>query len=113
MGTAWAMSANQGGAQGGMGGLMGFLPMLIFMFLIMYFLIIRPQQKKQKELKNMMENLKKGDKVITSGGMIGSIVGLKDDIVIVKIAENTKVEFRKSAIVSVTKEEGTPENANS
>lgn len=106
MGTVWAMSGNQQAAGGGTGGVMGFLPMILVMFVIMYFLILRPQQKKQKEVKAMLENIKKGDRVSTIGGILGTVVGAKDDVVTLKIAENTKVDFKKSAISAVLSHEG-------
>lgn len=107
MGTAWAMGANGGGgAAAGGGGIMGFLPMFIVIILVMYFFIIRPQQKKQKEVANMLSNLKKGDRVATIGGLLGTVVAMKDDVVTLKIAENTKADFRKSAIAVVLKSEG-------
>ena len=99
MGTAWAMSGNQGAATDGAGAMMSFLPMLVVMVIVMYFFIIRPQQKRQKEASNMMNSLKKGDKVSTAGGIIGTIVGIDDKVIVLKIAENTKVEFKKSAII--------------
>ena len=89
-----------------MGSLGSMVPMLLFMFFIIYFLMIRPEQKKQKERQKMMEALKKGDKVMTSGGMYGIVDHVKDATVVVKIAEDTKVEFAKSAIVGVAGPEG-------
>ena len=90
-------------------GAQGFLPMLIsffpfiIVFFIMYMLIIRPQQKKQRKLREQIESLKKGDNVITTGGLIGKISGLKDDRAVLKIAENVKVEVLKEAITTVEK----------
>jgi preprotein translocase subunit YajC len=77
---------------------MAFLP-LIFMFVVFYFLLIRPQQKKQQELSKMVQELKKGDRVVTSGGMIGTIAGIQNDYVILKVGDSeTKIEVLKSAI---------------
>jgi len=73
------------------------------MFAIMYFLIIRPQQKKQKELRNLISAIKTGDKVIMNDGMHGMVTNVKDTTVIIRIAENTKVEFEKSAVATVLK----------
>jgi preprotein translocase subunit YajC len=75
---------------------------LLGMLAIFYFLLIRPQQKRQKETQKMINALKKGDKVITASGLIGSVAGLRDDIVVVKIADNVKVEMLKNAITAVT-----------
>lgn len=78
--------------------IMAFLP-LIFMFVIFYFLLIRPQQKKQQELSKMIQDLKKGDRVVTSGGIIGTISGIQNDYLILKVGEGeTKIEILKSAI---------------
>ncbi len=80
------------------------LPLLFVIlatFAIFYFILIRPQQKKQKELQKMIEALKKGDRVLTTGGIFGSVVGLKDNILVLKIDENTKIEILKSAVASV------------
>ena len=74
-----------------------FMP-LILMFAIFYFLLIRPQQKKQKELQEMVKNLKKGDKVVTSGGMIGIVHTLQDDYVVLKVGDDTKIEVLRSYI---------------
>ena len=68
---------------------------------IFYFLIIRPQNKKQKETKNMLAALKKNDKVATIGGIRGVCQSVKEDTVVVKVDDNTKMEFSKSAIASV------------
>jgi preprotein translocase subunit YajC len=70
-------------------------------FVIFYFLIIRPQNKKQKEAKAMIEAVKKGDKVVTIGGVHAIVQSVKDSTVILKVDENTKMEFSKSAIQSV------------
>jgi preprotein translocase subunit YajC len=81
---------------------------------IFYFLIIRPQNKKQKDAKKMIEAVKKGDKVVTVGGVHGVVSSVKDGTVIVKVDENTKIEFSKSAISAVTAKgeiEATPEKS--
>ena len=95
---AWAMgSPGQDGASS-MGGLL--LPMVLI-FAIFYFLIIRPQQKRQKEQKDMMENLRRGDRVITTSGIYGTITGIKPDLFVVKIADKVRIEIQKSAVSSV------------
>jgi preprotein translocase subunit YajC len=99
---AHAMAPGQpGGAGQGAGGLFGSLIPLILIFVIFYFLLIRPQQKRSKEHKNMIENLKKGDKVITSGGAYGVIEVVGTNTVTVKIAENVKVKFGKAYIAAL------------
>ena len=80
--------------------------MLLFMFLIIYFLMIRPEQRKQKERQKLLSALKKGDRVMTSAGMFGTVGNVKDNTVMVKIAENTVVEFSKNAITSVLNNDG-------
>jgi preprotein translocase subunit YajC len=78
--------------------IVAFLP-LVLMFVVFYFLLILPQQKRQKELNQMIQNLKKGDRVVTSGGVIGTIAGLQDDYVVLKVGDTeTKIEVLKSAI---------------
>ena len=80
-------------------------------FVIFYFLIIRPQNKKQKEAKKMIEAVKKGDKVVTIGGVHGTVASVKDGTIVVKVDDNCKIEFSKSAISAVTaKGEEKPED---
>ncbi len=74
-------------------------------FVIMYFFIIRPQNKKQKETEKMVAALKKGDRVITIGGVHGVISSTKEQSVIVKVDDNCKIEFSRSAIASVVAED--------
>ena len=78
---------------------------LILIFVIFYFLLIRPQQKKQKNHQKMLESIRKGDRVVTSGGVYGTVVGVKDNVVVLKIAENVKVEFSKAAISAIVERE--------
>jgi len=101
-GMAYAMGPSPQAGQGG--GLIGFLP-LILIFVIFYFMLIRPQQKRAKEHKVMLENLKKGDKVVTSGGEYGVIEEVKTNTVILKISENVKVKYGKAYIAAVRTEE--------
>lgn len=87
-----------GGQQGG--GTLGFLLPMVLIFAIMYFLIFRPQAKKQKQQQAMIEAIKKGDKVVTAGGIYGTVAGIKEKekTLIIKIAENVKIEVTKSSI---------------
>lgn len=96
---AWAMAPPQGGGSG-TESIMGFLPIIII-FVIFYFLLIRPQQKRQKEIEKMQGELKKGDKVITSGGIYGLVESVGKTTVTLKIAENTKAKFGKAFISAV------------
>lgn len=92
-------------------GLIGFLP-FILIILIFYFILIRPQVKKEKELERMRENLKKGDNVITNGGICGSIIDFRGDRVIMQVDTNTKLTVLRSSIsfvqTSSPSVEGTP-----
>lgn len=98
---AWAMGANpQGGGQGGGSALSGFI-LLILIFVIFYFLLIRPQQKKAKDHRQMLGALKKGDKVITSGGIYGLVESVSQNTVVLKIADNVKVKFGKAYIAAL------------
>ena len=74
---------------------------IFLIFVIFYFFIIRPQNKKQKETDKMIAALKKGDKVVTIGGIHGTVAQTKEKTVIVKVDDNTKIEFLRSAIASV------------
>lgn len=99
-----AMGAPGGGAQpqqGGAGAMIQSMLPLIFIFAIFYFLLIRPQQKKAKEHKAMLDNLKKGDKVVTSGGIIGEVFALTPDTVTLVISEGVKVKVARGYINSL------------
>lgn len=74
---------------------------ILLMFVIFYFLLIRPQQKKQRERASMLSAIKRGDKVITIGGLHGTITELTDETVTLRVAESTKLTFERSAISSV------------
>ena len=94
-----AYAQGQSGQPAQSGGInMFILPVLIL--LIFYFLLIRPSQKKEKNRKKMIEELQKGDKVITTGGIYGVVVNIKteEDIIVLKIADGAKVEFAKAAV---------------
>ena len=95
------MGAPQGGEATPGSTLMSFLP-LVAIIAIFYFLILRPQNKKQKETQKMLSALKKGDRVITIGGVHGIIQSVKESTVIVKVDENTKLEFNRGAISTVS-----------
>ncbi len=95
----FALAAPQGGENPGNPMAM-FIP-IIGMVVIFYLLLIRPQQKRQKETQKMLEAVKKGDRIVTSSGIYGTVHGIKDNIVVVKIAENVKVEMLKSSITGV------------
>jgi preprotein translocase subunit YajC len=93
--NAYAQAA---GAEGG--GIMGFLP-LILMFVVLYFIMIRPQMKRQKEVKNMLEALAVGDEVVTAGGLMGKVTSIKDQYLSVELLPGTEVKMQRSAVTAV------------
>ncbi len=102
---ATTAGAGEGGTQAAGGGLLGMLLPFALMFAIFYFLLIRPQQKKQKDHQKMLEALKENDIVATSSGIIGKIVAIKKDkdSVVLRVDDttNTKIEFQRHAIAGV------------
>ena len=80
---------------------LSFLLVLLAMFAMFYFVLIRPQRKKQKESQAMVAAIKKGDRVMTNGGIFGNVVGVHDSIIVLKIAEDVKIEVLKSAVANV------------
>ena len=87
----------QAPSTGGDAGLMGFLP-IILMFVLLYFLMIRPQMKRAKEQKAMVDALQKGDEIITAGGVLGKIIAVTDAYITVEIAANTEVTVQRGAV---------------
>lgn len=103
-GLAFAMSGPPGGAAGASGGLgafQQFIP-LVLMFAIFYFLLIRPQQKKAKEHRALLEGIKKGDHVVTAGGVHGKVASVEDGIVGLEVATGVVIKITKSYIAAVT-----------
>jgi len=94
--------APQGG-EGGSGSLISTIIMFGAIFAIFYFMIIRPQQKRAKEREALLSNIEKGDKIITSGGVHATIVGLEDKTALIEIAPNVKIKIDRTAIGSVVK----------
>jgi preprotein translocase subunit YajC len=94
-----AQQTNDGGP-----GLMSNIILFGSIILIFYFMIIRPQQKRAKERQKLLESLKKGDKVITSGGMYGTVAGLDEKTVLVQIADNVKVKLDRGSIATILTE---------
>jgi len=98
---AYAMGTGGAGSSGGQGGgFTAFIP-LILMFVIFYFLLIRPQQKKAKQHKEMLGALKKGDRVISSGGLHGVVTGITEDVVTMEIAPKVRVKVSRGSISTV------------
>lgn len=95
------LTAAQASADAGfLGGASMFMP-LILIIGVMYFFMIRPQNKKQKELQKMLDALKKGDKVVTIGGIHGTVSSVKENTVVVKVDDSAKIEFDRKAIAAV------------
>ncbi len=84
------------------GGGMQLLIMMLLIFVVMYFLMIRPQQKKQKEIAKFRDSIKKGDKVITVGGIYGTVVEVKETMLFIEIDNNVKIKVDKSSVVRDT-----------
>jgi preprotein translocase subunit YajC len=82
-------------------GIISMLPMIAILILFMYFMVIRPQSKRTKEHKKLMDSLQKGDEVITIGGILGKIEKITDDLIVLNIAENTNITVQKSSISNV------------
>ncbi len=116
IGTAHAMGGNGGGtpAPGGSASMFAsFLP-FFGIILIMYFLIIRPQVKRQREQKALLDALQKGDRIVTTGGIHGTIAGFKEKegIIVLKVAENIKIELSRGAVSRVIKSSGDSKTEN-
>jgi preprotein translocase subunit YajC len=92
------MGATEGGQAAG--GLAGFLPIII-LFAIFYFLLIRPQQKKAKEHREMISNLKKGNRIVTSGGIYGTIISIDDTTIGLEIAEKVKIKLSRGNVAGL------------
>lgn len=99
--TAWAQTGGAGGIFGGLQGLQGILP-LILIFAVFYFVLIRPQQKRAKQHKEMLGSLRRGDRIITAGGIYGTVTKVVNDHeVVVQIAEAVKVRVARETITTV------------
>jgi preprotein translocase subunit YajC len=103
----WAHAAAQGAAGAPEASPMwSFVVPMIFMVAIFYFLLIRPQQKKAKEHKALLENLKRGDRVMTNGGLIGNIVNIEEGLVVIEVADKVKVEVARPYIAGFAPKKG-------
>ncbi len=96
---AWAEGTGGGGAAsgGGAGGILSLVPFLLI-FVIFYFLLIRPQQQKQKQQQTLLDAIKKGDKVVTTSGIWGTVTNLGKDTVTLQIADNTKIKMQRENV---------------
>ena len=104
LGIAFAMAGQPASGQGQGNIFTSFLP-LIIIFVIFYFLLIRPQQKQQKKTRAMISSVKRGDKIVTRGGLHGTITGITDKVLQVEIAENVKVKMNREAVALVENSE--------
>ncbi len=96
--NAYAQAA--GGAPAGGSSLMSLLP-LVAMFVVLYFIMIRPQMKRQKEHKAMIDALAKGDEVVTAGGLLGRVTKVEDNVVSIELASNVEVRCQRNSVVQV------------
>jgi preprotein translocase subunit YajC len=102
----WAYAAAGGAGAPEASPMWSFVVPMIFMVVIFYFLLIRPQQKKAKEHKSLLENLKQGDRIMTSGGLIGTIIKIDDQIVSVEIADRVRVDLARPYIAGFAPKKG-------
>jgi len=98
--SAFAQTATTAAEGGWLSSLSGMLP-LVLMFVVLYFVMIRPQMKRQKEHRAMVEALAKGDEVATSGGMLGRVADLDEQFLFIEISAGVKVQIQRSAVVQV------------
>jgi preprotein translocase subunit YajC len=98
--TVLAMAGGGSGQQGG-AGLLGMIVPMLLIFAIFYFMLIRPQQRREKERQALINAIKSGDRILFCGGMIGSVVNVKDRILVVKVADNVKVEVARGSVLRV------------
>lgn len=109
---AYAMGQGGAAGQGAQGGFGAFIP-LILMFVIFYFLLIRPQQKKTKQHREMITNLKKGDRIVTGGGIHGRITGMDDTTLTVEIADRVRVKLNRGNVTALLQTAAQPAAAQS
>ncbi|HXX41238.1 MAG TPA: preprotein translocase subunit YajC [Chthoniobacterales bacterium] len=102
--TLLFLAQAQPGAPAGPGGGIGFFVPFIFIFIIMYFVMFRPQKKRQQEQQRLISSLKTGDRVVTNAGIHGLIANVKETTLMLKVADNVKIEIEKSAVANVLKE---------
>ena len=101
--VAWAQAAAPAAGPSPADQMIHMVAVLAITIGIFYFLILRPQSRKQREMQQMLDSIRKGDRVLTSGGLFGTVIGngKKDDVVVLKVADDVKMEFSKQAIVQV------------
>ena len=102
---AYAMGTGGGSGAGGQGGGFGAFIPLILMFAIFYFLLIRPQQKKAKQHREMISSIKKGDRVVSSGGLHGLVTGITDEVVTMEIAPKIRVKVSRASVAGLLRKD--------
>ncbi|MEJ2658470.1 MAG: preprotein translocase subunit YajC [Desulfobacterales bacterium] len=107
--TAYAMGQGGAAAGQGAGGFASLIP-IILMFVIFYFLLIRPQQKKAKQHREMIGQLKKGDRIVTSGGLHGRVTAVNDTIMTVEIADKVRVKIARGNVAQVIQSSSQPQS---
>lgn len=90
-----------GGQGGGWESMLGSMLPFLLIIVVFYFLILRPQQKRQKERQRLLESIRKGDKVVTASGIIGTVEGIEDKEILLKVAENVKIKMLRSAVTEI------------
>lgn len=103
------LQAKGAAAQGSMGGMSSIL-MIVLIFVVFYFFMIRPQQKRQKEIQKFQNSLENGKQVVTSGGIYGRIKEVKDNVVILEIADGVRVKVSKNMVYATTEEAGSQQS---
>ena len=103
-----AMGSPAGGPQGQGGGAGLMIGYMLIIFALFYFMMIRPQAKKEKERKRLLESIKAGDRIMFCGGMIGTVATVKDQIYVVKIADNVKIEVARGAVLRALDKDEAP-----
>ena len=101
---AFAMAGNAAAQQGGRPGYEGII-MLVIMFAIFYFLLIRPQQKRAKQHKELIESLKVGDQVVTAGGIHGKVAAIQESVVTLEVATGVKIKVNRSSVAGTKQEQ--------
>lgn len=99
-GVAFAMAPPPGAESGPLDAIMSFAPLIILVF-IFYIFLFRPQQKKRQETEEMIKSIKEGDNIMTTGGIYGTVVKVKEDILTVQIAENVKIKLNRNYVSSL------------
>jgi len=97
---AWAQTP-EGGGTGGAGGMIVSLIPFVLIIVVFYFLLIRPQQSRQKKHKQLLESLKKGDKVVTNAGILGTVSNFSKETVTLQVADNVKIKILRDTVASI------------